>query len=113
MQAARLPYSQTKPGVHAGRAARLLCDRGRRSGLIVTAWIASRDAYQYTTTSGQARQIAQDAMATMTRELRDMVPQSSGQPLYGQPTILLASPTEIDFTAPYLNPGMTGAPRSC
>ena len=31
---------------------------------------------------------AQDAMATMTRELRDMLPQASGQPLYGQPTIL-------------------------
>ena len=78
------------------------------SGLIVTAWIALGNSYQYTTTSGQAREIAQDAMATMTRELRDMLPQASGQPLYGQPTILLASPTEIDFTAPYLNPGMSG-----
>ena len=79
--------------------------------MLLGVWFALQDSYGFTTSSDQARETAQDAMARMTRELRDMAPQVSGQPLYGSPLILRARSNEIRFTTPYQDPGMTGPPQ--
>jgi type II secretory pathway component PulJ len=79
--------------------------------MLVGIFVAVEDSYGFSTASFDARATASDAMAQMTRELRDMAAQSAGGPLYGKPIIIKARANEIDFTTPYLNPGMTGAPQ--
>lgn len=79
--------------------------------MLIGIWVAVQDSYGFSTASFDARATAQDAMARMTRELRDMAPQTTGQPLYGQPIILRARSNEIRFTTPYQDPGMSGTPQ--
>ena len=81
------------------------------TAMLVGIFVMVENSYGFSTASFDARATAQDAMAQMTRELRDMATQTAGQPLYGKPIITKARSNEIDFTTPYLNPGMTGVPQ--
>lgn len=81
------------------------------TGMLVGIFVMAEDSYGFSTSSFDARATAQDAMARMTRELRDMSAPTAGQPLYGKPIILKARSTEIDFTTPYQDPGMKGVPQ--
>ena len=72
--------------------------------LLVGIWTALQSSYANTVNNQNAQQIARDAMARMRRDIRDMQQQQRpGDPLLGEPMILVAGPNEIQFTTPFTN----------
>jgi type II secretory pathway pseudopilin PulG len=65
------------------------------SAMIVMSWFALQDSYGSTTKRAQSEDIAREAVARMTRELRDM------QGNAGQAAVVSAQPNSIEFYTPF------------
>lgn len=71
------------------------------SGLLVLTWISLTQAYSHTTRSSESRDDARQAVARLSREIRDA--EAAG----GGTTIVVASPSVIEFTTTFNIEGNT------
>jgi hypothetical protein len=76
------------------------------TGMMILIWAALRDSYSVTAMSSESRDLARDAVARMSREIRDM------EPLEGQDAALLAQPYKIQFTTTFNAAGNESASRA-
>lgn len=70
---------------------------------LIAGWISLQNSYAYSVKTNNARAQVRDAVARMSREIRDAQPLALTTP--AQSPFTLANPMEVDFYSAFNNPG--------